>query len=96
MRMSDPGSSASHQLQDNPSFNLFLDTDELFELAAARQWIVLAPLRSSLRYAKINLDFVRTHILRKSPYFKDKHCTLDGREVEFDGQFISNIPFLIS
>lgn len=75
-------------LQGNPCFGLFVETDELFELAAARQWIVLAPVTGSLRQARISIDFVRTHILRKSPYFKDKYCTLDDRDVEFDGKTI--------
>mmetsp|Transcript_21266 Transcript_21266/g.52036 ORF Transcript_21266/g.52036 Transcript_21266/m.52036 type:complete len:526 (+) Transcript_21266:104-1681(+) len=52
----------------------------LFDKSSAECHTFLVPVLASLPQ-KIDRDFIKTHILTPSPYFKDEFVTLDGKTV---------------
>ena len=52
------------------------------------QHILLVPTSRSMQLIKINEEFVKTHILKPSPYFKQDFMTLNGKTVAIKGVYI--------
>mmetsp|Transcript_26283 Transcript_26283/g.36626 ORF Transcript_26283/g.36626 Transcript_26283/m.36626 type:complete len:528 (+) Transcript_26283:65-1648(+) len=57
---------------------------KIFDKACQSCFTLLVPSLTSLPQ-KIDTDFVRAHILKPSPYFKDEFLTLDGKVVAIRG-----------
>ena len=63
----------------NPFFKAFLESEH-YKLAAKHAYVVCVPARASLGLSRVTPDFLCTHILRVSPYFKNEYVT--GEKVE--------------
>ena len=49
-------------------------------------YLICVPANASLTHAKFTEEFVRTHVLKVSPYFKQEYVTLNGQAVEIKGE----------
>ena len=57
----------------------------IYAQAAPQRYIICVPRQASLTLAKYTEDFVKTHILRLSPYFREEYVTLNEKTVTFKG-----------
>ncbi len=51
--------------------------------AAKQKFVVCVPAAGSLGASRITADFLQTHVLRVSPYFKNEYISLNNKVVAF-------------